>query len=669
MACPFGWRGSPQFYGVAGNGISWLVRRESPHSMNPHLSSDTENFFCYEWVDDFFLAELDRGNRLASAEAAVKLSIIGTLGHTALSDSKTSTKWVQTMRYCGLIFELQHCTISMPDDKILDALERVRALKISKQVTKLQLQKVIGTLRYVSTCMPAARPFYQRLQSRCNHMRTGRPHTMDAAIMSDAVWFETILQYGKLQSIPTSVFGATIQTHHHCYMDACDVALAVLNPSIRQFILVKFDDIELEMILRAKAKIAAKNIFVKRQRLSKILTPCDKTKPPTDDDSFSINVREFFSVILAISMWGPAWHNPISTVHITMWLDNTAAVSWTNKLSSPNIFGQQLCRTLGLLLAKFNIHLTARHIPGPWNTIPDAGSRSFSCPTAAKTWISFSNSWSECSVPTTYRRVYQCPSNLTSMPWPQPPNANIRQSGTSINDGATEPTWPHLRSPAPKTHQKFSSPSLLTALKSSATTLGPSDPNFALSIGIISAPSVAPLYCIPATSLLLPPSNGPDLLPAPKHRSPSRCSTTSTSTYNDNIQSSTILFGGPSSLLTSSVCGLGNMPRPPVVPTMPSDSLTLPSVTAMVSPLTPWPEPIPSQFSSAQAKKIKPVLAKPGHFVALGQPGAALSSLRGAWLPTPKPTGVTADRTSASTATSLTRPLRLAGLNVIPSDE
>ena len=38
MAATFGWTGSPSYYGVFDNGVSWLVRRESPYSLNPHLT-------------------------------------------------------------------------------------------------------------------------------------------------------------------------------------------------------------------------------------------------------------------------------------------------------------------------------------------------------------------------------------------------------------------------------------------------------------------------------------------------------------------------------------------------------------------------------------------------------------------------------------------------------
>jgi len=31
LCAPFGWTGSPAFYGVVGNGISWLLGGESPH--------------------------------------------------------------------------------------------------------------------------------------------------------------------------------------------------------------------------------------------------------------------------------------------------------------------------------------------------------------------------------------------------------------------------------------------------------------------------------------------------------------------------------------------------------------------------------------------------------------------------------------------------------------
>ena len=165
MAATFGWTGSPSYYGVFGNGVSWLARRESPYTLNPHLTKDDENFFCYEWVDDYILLELDNPGRLEAAETALRLAMTLSFGHTAIHPKTFSIQWEQTIHYLGLDWCLKTCTVSMPKEKIDKAMTRVVAMITAKSATKTQLQQVIGTLRHVCTCIPAARPFYQPLQA------------------------------------------------------------------------------------------------------------------------------------------------------------------------------------------------------------------------------------------------------------------------------------------------------------------------------------------------------------------------------------------------------------------------------------------------------------------------------------------------------------------------
>ncbi|EGZ29062.1 hypothetical protein PHYSODRAFT_246219 [Phytophthora sojae] len=62
LALPFGWTGSPAYYGLFGGAISFLVSRESPHSLDPK-ETDTEPFFSYVWVDDHLLVEIEREHR------------------------------------------------------------------------------------------------------------------------------------------------------------------------------------------------------------------------------------------------------------------------------------------------------------------------------------------------------------------------------------------------------------------------------------------------------------------------------------------------------------------------------------------------------------------------------------------------------------------------------
>ena len=58
-----------------------------------------------------------------------------------------------------------------------------------------------------------------------------------------------------------------------------------------------------------------------------------RSKTRQRNNDFSINVREFFSMFLAIMLWGPELANANRMIHLKSWIDNSAAVAWTNKLA------------------------------------------------------------------------------------------------------------------------------------------------------------------------------------------------------------------------------------------------------------------------------------------------------------------------------------------------
>jgi len=316
LSAAFGWTENPAFYGVAGNGISHLLSNESPHTMNPHETTDNEPFFGFEYVDDHISIEIDVGDRLDSATCALKLAMMATLGPHCVNEKKC-TGWTQQFHALGLDWDLVHCTVSMPLEKVTKAYQRTVAVLEGTTITKLQLQQLIGSLRHVCTCNPSARAFLQRIQTACNRTTGRHPVATSDDLRADARVFAYILQHSRLQGIPLEIFSDIQAPDLHLYMDASDSGLAILDPSGRRFIQVCFDTSEIELVLRNK-------LLTSRH-------PSSLSHPRTDDaaapnDSFSINVREFLSVIFAIATWGADWANAERPVHIRAVLDNTSAI-------------------------------------------------------------------------------------------------------------------------------------------------------------------------------------------------------------------------------------------------------------------------------------------------------------------------------------------------------
>ncbi|ETK93900.1 hypothetical protein L915_02976 [Phytophthora nicotianae] len=71
--------------------------------------------------DDHILLEVDKGNRLALAEAALQLSMLAVLGPNAINEKKFSP-WATNLDVLGLSWDTQERTISMPPDKVQKSL-------------------------------------------------------------------------------------------------------------------------------------------------------------------------------------------------------------------------------------------------------------------------------------------------------------------------------------------------------------------------------------------------------------------------------------------------------------------------------------------------------------------------------------------------------------------
>ncbi|OWY90400.1 hypothetical protein PHMEG_00041484 [Phytophthora megakarya] len=146
LCLPFGWTGSPAQYGQFGGAIKFLVRRESPRSLNPMLC-DSETFFCFDWVNDYVLVEPETPGRLETCAAALRLAMLAVLGPRSVNEKKF-TSWKTTLVALGLQWDTEAMTVSMPEDKIHTAILRLQAIKKNKQTSRQELAKLLGSLRH-----------------------------------------------------------------------------------------------------------------------------------------------------------------------------------------------------------------------------------------------------------------------------------------------------------------------------------------------------------------------------------------------------------------------------------------------------------------------------------------------------------------------------------------
>lgn len=268
-------------------------------------------------------------------------------------------------------------------------------------------------------------------------------------------------------------------------MDASDLGLCVLHPARKQYVRVLFDDAERSSI-KTRHGIQGFN-----------------------------NVREQLSTAYALLLWGPSWK--FSTVDkpsiIQCWLDNSAAVAWRNRLSSPNEYSLELSRLIGDCEAHYNVMIQASHLPGASNTMADAGSRAWS--TSARSvihnlWSNLSLSWQEIILPPRIRKIYDPQFSIfNSHPLPSRHSASIPDPGSSgpnivrvpASHGGFQSLTP-ASSPFSWLNLPFTAGSQATNITGSKPP--PCAPNCAISLGIRVYTKALHPGCTPDMNLSLP---------------------------------------------------------------------------------------------------------------------------------------------------------------------
>ncbi|RQM30617.1 hypothetical protein B5M09_012150 [Aphanomyces astaci] len=366
MSAPFGWCGSPNVYCAFSNGISWLVAHESPATIHPTSAADKRTFWGFNYIDDHILIEHDTADRLDCADIALRLAMMATLGPDSLNLNKF-TQWSTDLHALGLNWDLSLGIVSMPQDKISKAMSRVDSMLAQIKTSRHELEKVLGSLRHVCSCIRPARAFYQNLHTILRRLPRFGTHVLPVAALDDLRWFVTILRVGRLAGVSTSIFAKISTPQFILEMDASDEGLAMLFPARCLFIQLNWDASELSLIEQCNVKTGA-NIPANH-------TPSSVNR--ANQSLFSINVREHICVALAIAVWGPILADPTGrrTIHVQALSDNTSALAWSSSLASANAYAQALNRSLGSHQAQHNLHVTSAHIPGALNTHPDAGSR------------------------------------------------------------------------------------------------------------------------------------------------------------------------------------------------------------------------------------------------------------------------------------------------------
>lgn len=406
LACGFGWCGSPAFYSLAGTIINHLYTTSRPRLPSP---LDNSAFIGNVWCDDHTCVEVDTGQRCYEANIALRRSMAIVLGPTAINKKKF-TSWRTNGKALGLLWDTATGTVSIPDDKLSKARARLQTLLDRRQATKSDLNRLLRVFRHVAICFPAARSFYQWVHVMAVSMLSYGIRTLGEDALDDLRWFGAVIaNRDRSNHIALEQFAKVTIPSVHVYMDASDVGLCALEPSRQEYIRVMF-------------------------------TPAERDAIRSGRYENSINVRELQSAVLAALLWGPSWRRDerSAPTYVCFHIDNTSAVSWSNKRLSRHPTAQLYNRLLSLAEFQYQLSFSSEHIAGELNTMADAGSRAWTDTHRLwPTWTNLSSSWQQIVVNTPFDDLSGVwDSCCVDTPWQALPTRSIKPAG---RNGAVSP--------------------------------------------------------------------------------------------------------------------------------------------------------------------------------------------------------------------------------------
>lgn len=231
----------------------------------------------------------------------------------------------------GVLFDTITMTLNVTQER-LDEILQILPLWLNKyKATRVEIQRLLGKLSYVSKCVRQSRVFLNRLFAALRKVQRAH-HRVDltAGFRKDIMWWMTFVKtYNGVSMIPASVYSPPDQV---LSTDACLTGCGALC-----------DD-------------------------SYFHSPFPT---PILEQDLDINCLELLTVTVAIKLWGHKWRG----LSIQIFCDNSISVLAINTGATRNDFMASCLRELWLWCARYEILLRAQHLPGIDNRLADYLSR------------------------------------------------------------------------------------------------------------------------------------------------------------------------------------------------------------------------------------------------------------------------------------------------------
>ena len=296
------------------------------------------------YLDDFWL----QGATFETCQVA-QLELISLLGNLGFFVSwKKCSSPATKVRYLGMLFDSDNMTISLPQDKLGMLHSELAFFRGKTRATKHQIRRLCGVVAHCAKVVRGGRTFSRRMIDLLKGMPDGVKRIyLNKEFHTDLRWWLDFAVHFNGTSV---VIRRNDGTGPSFYTDASLSGYGLVHNAdwVAGYFNTSLVPVDYSLLTRHLHWL---NV--------------DVSEPA------NINVLELVPVLVAAYRYCSVW----SGQHVVCYSDNSQVVGAVNKGTSINKTSMCILRELFWLSASYNFHLTARHVPGCTNIVPDLLSR------------------------------------------------------------------------------------------------------------------------------------------------------------------------------------------------------------------------------------------------------------------------------------------------------
>ena len=316
---PFGLRSAPQIFNATADALEWIIANEGRTFLE----------FTAHYLDDF----LFRGSPgLDSCKRNLELALLlcDQLGFPIMHEKVIGPSTL--LDFLGFLIDTMTMEIRLPEEK----LQRLKSLLLTwlprKSCTKRELLSLCGSLQHASAVVKPGHTFLRRMIDLSRrHIHLDAPMRLNAEFRADLHWWATFIDSWNGVSIIAAL----------CRRPVNDWLTSDASGSWRC------------------------GAYFRQSWFNLSWEVCPSWA------EVHISIKELLPIVISCAIWS----QQMRSCHICCRCDNAAVISMINKHTSRHPVAMHLLRCLFFICAKFNISLTAEHLPGHSNGAADALSR------------------------------------------------------------------------------------------------------------------------------------------------------------------------------------------------------------------------------------------------------------------------------------------------------